>query len=91
MKKYVKVEQKVLFEICDAILSHDGGFNYDTCPENENPYFVSDWGEDFLAKVRNVRDKSKVIEPKKQEAKINPFEKHTWEEHSVYDCQNELW
>lgn len=58
MKKYVKIDRKVLFEICDTILRYDGGYNENTCPENDSPYFVDKWHEGFVKKVKNIRNNS---------------------------------
>lgn len=58
MKEYVKIDRKVLFEICDAILRYEGGYNENTCPENDSSYFVDKWNEDFVKKVKNIRNNS---------------------------------
>lgn len=58
MKPYVKIDRKVLFEICDAILECDGGYVENTCPENLEPYFVYRWDKNFRRKVENIRKNS---------------------------------
>lgn len=58
MKECVKIDRKVLFEICDAILRYEGGYNENTCPENDSSYFVDKWDEDFVKKVKNIRNNS---------------------------------
>ena len=58
MKQYVKIDRKVLFEICDAILRHEGGYNENACPESDYPYFVDKWDEGFVKKVKNIRNNS---------------------------------
>lgn len=58
MKEYVKIDRKVLFEICDTILRYEGGYNENTCPENDSPYFVYKWDEGFVKKVKNIRNNS---------------------------------
>lgn len=58
MKGYVKLDRKVLFEICDTILRYKGGYNENNCPENDSPYFVEKWNEDFVKKVKNIRNNS---------------------------------
>lgn len=58
MKEYVKIDRKVLFEICDAILQYDGGYNENTCPENDSSYFVYKWNKGFVKKVKNIRNNS---------------------------------
>lgn len=58
MKSYVKIDRKVLFEICDAILEYEGGYVDNTCPENPEPYFVFQWDEKFRKKVENIRNNS---------------------------------
>lgn len=55
---YVKIDRKVLFEMCDAILNHDGYADRDDCPENDSPYFVDKWDSDFRKKVENIRNNS---------------------------------
>ena len=55
MKDKVTIDRKVLFEICDAILSHDGYSDRNDCPENDAPCFYGEWDEDFVKKVRNIR------------------------------------
>lgn len=37
MEKYVKIDRKVLFEICDAILEHEGYCDRDDCYDSEYP------------------------------------------------------
>lgn len=54
MKPYVKIDRKVLFEICDAILEADGSFLYS---EDEFPYYMR-WGKKFYKKVQNIRHNS---------------------------------
>lgn len=58
MKQYVKIDRKVLFEICDTILRYEGGYVENTCPENDSPYFVDRWDKDFIKKVKNIRNNS---------------------------------
>lgn len=58
MKQYVKIDRKVLFEICDTILRYEGGYNVNTCPENDSQYFVDKWDERFIKKVNNIRNNS---------------------------------
>lgn len=58
MKTYVKIDRKVLFEICDTILQYEGGYVENTCPENPSEYFVDRWSEKFLKKVKNIRNNS---------------------------------
>ncbi len=58
MKDIVKIHRKVLFELCDIILSHAGYFDYNNCPENDSEYFVSEWDKDFREKVENIRNNS---------------------------------
>ena len=58
MKQYVKIDRKVLFEICDTILRYEGGYVENTCPENDSPYFVDRWDKDFIKKVKNIRSNS---------------------------------
>ena len=58
MKTYVKIDRKVLFEICDAILNSDGSYVDNTCPENEDAYSFWPWDEDFRKKVENIRNNS---------------------------------
>lgn len=55
---YVKIDRKVLFEMCDAILNHDGYADRDDCPEDDLPYFVGWWDSDFRKKVVNIRNNS---------------------------------
>ena len=58
MKQYVKIDRKVLFEICDTILRYEGGYVENTCPENDSPYFVDRWNKGFIKKVKNIRNNS---------------------------------
>lgn len=58
MEKYVKIDRKVLFEICDAILSHDGYCDRNDCPENDAECFWGEWDEAFRKKVENIRNNS---------------------------------
>lgn len=58
MKSYVKIDRKVLFEICDMILEHDGVFMDNNCPENDSPVFAFRWDEKFRKKVENIRKNS---------------------------------
>lgn len=58
MKKYVKIDRKVLFEICDAILDHEGYCDRDDCYDSEYPYCAHPWGEKFRKKVENIRNNS---------------------------------
>lgn len=55
MKPYVKIDRKVLFEICDTILQYEGGYVENMCPENDSPYFVDKWDDKFRKKVENIR------------------------------------
>ena len=58
MKKYVKIDRKVLFEICDAILDHEGYGDRDDRYDSECPYFCNPWDEKFRKKVENIRNNS---------------------------------
>lgn len=58
MKQYVKIDRKVLFEICDAILDHDGYADCNTCPDNYSECFWSRWDDKFRKKVENIRNNS---------------------------------
>lgn len=58
MKQYVKIDRKVLFEICDEILGHDGWYSRNECPENDSECFYGDWNKDFRKKVANIRNNS---------------------------------
>ena len=58
MKPYVKIDRKVLFQICDAILEYEGVYVKNSCPENLTPYFVYPWNEKFRRKVENIRKNS---------------------------------
>lgn len=58
MKKYVKIDRKVLFEICDAILDHEGYYVIDECYDSECPYIGIPWNEKFRKKVENIRNNS---------------------------------
>lgn len=58
MKTYVKIDRKLLFEICDAILSSDGTFVYNDCPESCGGEFVRAWDKDLFKKVKNIRNNS---------------------------------
>lgn len=58
MKPYVKIDRKVLFEICDAILNSDGSFTDNTCPESEDAYSCWRWDKEFYKKVENIRNNS---------------------------------
>ena len=58
MKGYVKLDRKVLFEICDAILEHWGVSDPDECAENESPFFCHKWDDKLLKKVKNIRENS---------------------------------
>lgn len=58
MKQYVKIDRKVLFEICDAILEHDGYADENFCPENDDPCYWHYWDKDFRRKVENIRKNS---------------------------------
>lgn len=56
MKTYVKIDRKVLFEICDTILSYEGGYNVNECADNLNgAYFTWPWDKKFRKKVENIR------------------------------------
>lgn len=57
-KDKVKIDRKVLFEICDAILEHDGYADRDDCPENDTDCFWGYWDKDFRKKVQNIRKNS---------------------------------
>lgn len=52
-QKKVKIDRKVLYEICDAILSHDGYSD-----EGYDCIYTSRWDVNFLRKVRNIRTNS---------------------------------
>ena len=58
MKSYAKIDKKVLFEICDTILQYEGGYKENTCPENDDPYFVEKWDKEFIKKIKNIRNNS---------------------------------
>lgn len=58
MKTYVKIDRKVLFEICDAILEYKGGYNDNDCYDDDCPYSCSPWDEKFRKKVENIRNNS---------------------------------
>lgn len=58
MKQYVKIDRKVLLEICDTILRYEGGYNENTCPENDSQYFVDKWDGRFIKKINNIRNNS---------------------------------
>ena len=58
MKTYVKIDRKVLFEICDAILSSEGWYINNDCPENDSLFFTSPWEGKFRKKVENIRNNS---------------------------------
>ena len=55
MKEYVKIDRKVLFEICDAILNHDG---YSDFEEYSEDISASPWDKKFKKKVENIRNNS---------------------------------
>ena len=57
-KSYVKIDRKVLFEICDAILNHYGYSDINDCPENDSECFWDKWNDDFRKKVENIRNNS---------------------------------
>ena len=57
-KPYVKIDRNVLFEICDAILEHDGYSDHNNCPENDSECFHGDWDTKFREKVENIRNNS---------------------------------
>lgn len=57
-KSYVKIDRKVLFEICDAILNHYGYSDTNDCPENDSECFWNKWDDDFRKKVENIRNNS---------------------------------
>ena len=54
-KSFVKIDRKLLFEICDAILNHDGYSDVNDCPENDSECFWGKWDEGFTKKVENIR------------------------------------
>lgn len=54
-EKKVKIDKKVLFEICDAILHCEGAGHFDDY--NGNWYCLS-WDKDFYKKVQNIRNNS---------------------------------
>ena len=58
MKTYVKIDRKVLFEICDAILDHEGYYDRDDCYDSKCLYFCDPWNEKFRKKVENIRNNS---------------------------------
>ncbi len=58
MKQYVKIDRKVLFEICDAILEHEGYCDRNECYDDDRAYFSYPWDEDFRRKVENIRKNS---------------------------------
>lgn len=55
MKSYVKIDRKVLFEICDAILNHKGGYTENDCYDDYSPYSCFPWDKKFRRKVENIR------------------------------------
>lgn len=57
-KSFVKIDRKVLFEICDAILNHDGYSDVNDCLENDSECFWGKWDEGFRKKVENIRRNS---------------------------------
>ena len=57
-KSFVKIDRKVLFEICDAILNHYGYSDVNDCPENDSECFWGKWDEGFRKKVENIRRNS---------------------------------
>ena len=57
-KPYVKIDRKVLFEICDAILNHYGYSDINDCPENDSECFWDKWDDKFRKKVDNIRKNS---------------------------------
>ena len=57
-KSYVKINRKVLFEICDAILNHYGYSDTNDCPESDSECFWNKWDDDFRKKVENIRNNS---------------------------------
>lgn len=54
-KDYVKIDRKVLFEICDAILNHYGYSDINDCPESDSECFWNKWNDDFRKKVESIR------------------------------------
>lgn len=52
-EKKVKIDRKVLYEICDTILSHDGYSD-----EGYDCIYTGRWDVDFLQKVNNIRNNS---------------------------------
>lgn len=57
-KSFVKIDRKLLFEICDAILNHYGYSDVNDCPENDSECFWGKWDEGFRKKVENIRRNS---------------------------------
>lgn len=57
-KSFVKIDRKLLFEICDAILNHYGYSDVNDCPENDSECFWGKWDEAFRKKVENIRRNS---------------------------------
>lgn len=57
-KSFVKIDRKLLFEICDAILNHYGYSDVNDCPENDSECFGGKWDEGFRKKVENIRRNS---------------------------------
>lgn len=53
MEKKVKIDRKVLYEICDEILQHDGYSD-----EGYDCIYTGRWDDNFLRKVRNIRTNS---------------------------------
>ena len=58
MKDKVLIDRKVLFEICDAILEHDGYSDRNDCPESDSDCFWDYWDKEFRKKVENIRNNS---------------------------------
>ena len=58
MKSYVKIDRNVLFEICDAILNHDGYSDRNECVTDDSPVFYDEWDKAFRKKVGNIRNNS---------------------------------
>ena len=56
--KKVKIDRKVLFEICDAILYHDGYADRNECYDDDRAYFCHPWDRRFRKKVKNIRNNS---------------------------------
>ena len=57
-KEYVKIDRKLLFEICDTILEYEGGYNRNETYDDDCPYSAWPWKKEFIKKVKNIRNNS---------------------------------